>query len=283
MGTISPMDQVSDTNSTSPTPVDIQSNTLSSQPQNISDPKLSNKLPLILFIVFGFAFFGAGGYWLGLRNVPPKYDEPMCCDVYPILESEPTIVPVIDLETESSTSSTESITTNKLIIIPSDWKTATVVDSGFGIKTTIQTPPNFTFEFSGSETTLRDSQSNEAWDYTTSIYPTVDSNEIAINHYHGESRRVWFANYLKEKNPWALGDDVPTILQIQEKPLNSTTYLDVLVKNGGHKERYILYVQNNIVNIFQPISSSPKLLESDVSQTLEPVLASLKIVQIPQN
>lgn len=193
--------------------------------------------------------------------------------------SETTAVTTIDqiLSTFKFNEQTGSINPIKAMTIPSDWKKFTATDQEFKVSTTMSLPSGLSFRFTGSEFTIQnDSDATEIWEYFTSV---LDST---TNYYKGESRRVWYQNYLQGKV--VKFSDVHefktkgTITAASEHSIGSTSYLEVTVQpNYGKSEKHYLYVQNGILNIIKPSSEKANSDQAVLPQNMGTILYSLSV------
>ncbi len=238
---------------------------------------LSKKLITVSGILLGFLLFGIAGYSLGIQKQSKENVENINT-VSPTGTQSPAI---IQSPTGEPLVSEKPLTTPKIISVPSTWKKYTSDDQEFGIRTTMAMPDGFSFRFTGSESIIQnDLDTSEVWDYSTSVY--ADNNGVLKNHYTGGSRREWYKKRLSEKQ------STDKILSVREKPLNSSSYLEMTVQTPNYDERgapngtktgnHYVYVQNGIVHMIIPSSNSAYTPEARIPTYIEPILASLTSV-----
>lgn len=236
-----------------------------------SPPPAQNKskLPLILGSIVALCLVGGIAYYAGAQTGAKNVPTPT---VAPSVTQE-VVSPTIGLENGEITPAT----TNKTVIVPKDWKSYTATDPDFGITTTMSLPPGYIFEFTGSDYTLRNESSTELWNFITSVYRNTEG--VLKNQYTGQSRRVWYENYLSR------GQANSHLTEVVELPINTSTYLRMLVDVPYYDDRgtytglgpvyQFLYVQNNIVHVFQPLTEKARASSSEIAQYIEPIFASL--------
>lgn len=248
-----------DQQNTQPTPqVTQQSPVPVVPPQTV---QTRSKLPLILGGIFVLLLIAGGSYFAGTQMNKTSSATPTPS---PLAEQvSPTTV-----ETVQTTET--PLVTSAPITIPSTWKKFTATDSDFGVTTTMSLPTGYSFAFTGSEYTIQnDSDATELWGYTTSIFSGKDGIK---NYYSGESRRVWYQNYLDGKFA------SPGSVQGSTK-INSVTdkgsYLEVSITSYDTHINY-LFVQNNIVHIIFPASEVAfKTTSSPIKQNMGIIVSSL--------
>lgn len=173
------------------------------------------------------------------------------------------------------------------VTIPNDWQQFTATDPDFGVQTTLSLPPDYSFRFTGSEFTLQnDSDVTELWDYSSSVYR--DNNGVLKNHYTGGSRRVWYENYLSDKQSTFQNKD--KILSVTEVRINNTSYLAISVKSpayndsgeisGTKKGMHYLYVQNSIMHMITPASNKAYTSDAQIPKYIGTIFVSLKSARI---
>lgn len=246
-------------------------------PASVSVPSLK-KIYVVVGVLLGFVLFGVGGYMLGIqqnsqRNIVVDNDTITPTQSPTIaLQPSPTSEPLV---TEKPT------TITKPVLVPSTWKKYTSDDQEFGIKTTMVMPPGYSFSFTGSESSIQnDSDATELWDYSTSVYG--DNDGVLKNHYDGSSRRAWYEKRLSE------GQSTDKILSVKEKPLNSSSYLEITVQTPAYDDQgvvsgtkngiHYVYVQNGILHMITPISDKAYTSAAQIPANIEPILASLASV-----
>lgn len=240
------------------------------------------RFPLVLGIILLLLLVGVGSYYLGMQ----KGGEPFGKQPVPTSTSSPTISDI-----DNVASPTPKVITP--ITIPSDWKQYTATDGDFGIKTTMSLPPGFSFQFTGSEFLIRNSDSTELWDYSTSVYIVAGSEDLLPkNHYNSDSRRTWYENYLsgKIKGPSVQGVYNDKIVNVEEIPINATSYLAVTVEasayndhgeiSGTKKGMHYVYVQNNILHMITPASNKAYTAKAQIPKYIGTIFASLTSSQI---
>ncbi len=160
------------------------------------------------------------------------------------------------------------------------WKRYTARDPQYGFETTLNLPPDFSFQFSGSEFTIQSgSPTTEQWIYQSSIFNGKDGVK---NYYTGQSRRVWYQSYLSRQ--YSAPDNYlfepDQILSVEEFSLNKGTYLGVKVNTAAGIQTHYLFVQNMIVHIFAPASDKASSPEAKLPTLLPQVLESLSSKEI---
>lgn len=160
-------------------------------------------------------------------------------------------------------------------VIPPDWKQFTDEDWGFGVKATMSLPPGFSFKFSGSEFLIqKDSDASEIWAYLTSI--SNDENGKSTNFYNGESRRVWYQEYLKGKHGGAVRNSDIAIVSTKEH----AGYLEVIVSGiSSNNESHYLFVKNGIMNIIQPSSAVAYGSDAVIKKNIAAIISSVSVAK----
>ena len=278
-----------------------------SQQQSEAVQTLTNNAPnsgwksKIFLICAGFLLFiliGAGGFFLGKSLSQPKTPSlPSISQVSPTpmltFSPTPTFMPEAN-PTLKTTTNPPSIS------IPKDWQVYTASDPDIGIKTTLSLPPGFSFSFSGSEFTIQNTEGNEIWDYSTSVFKgwllncdkkTIKFEDIsrcclneARNYYSGGSRRAWYESFLNGDFSCiypASDAKLGTIISVNEEAIDDNSYLKVTVETkSSEKETHYLYVQNNILHIIKPVSSKANSAAALLPKYINIVFYSLKSNQI---
>jgi hypothetical protein len=252
----------------------------------INQLELASERPKINHLVIGtvilvcFVIFGFGGYYLGTRNnYSSQNNQPPVPSPTSLVA---TVTPPFTNPTNQPVVTQKPIVITKPISIPSNWKKYTAEDPDFGVKTTLSMPPGYSFRFTGSEFTIQnDSDATELWDYSSSVYR--DNNGILKNHYNGGSRRAWYEKRLSERQ------SIDKIVSVKEKPLNTSSYLEITVQTPSYDDHgvaygtkngmHYVYVQNNILHMITPTSNKAYITAAQIPGDIEPILASLTSVQ----
>lgn len=160
-------------------------------------------------------------------------------------------------------------------VIPPDWKQFTDEDWQFGAKATMSLPPGFSFKFSGSEFSIqKDSDASEVWDYVTSI--SNDESGKSTDFYNGESRRVWYQEYLKGKYGGAVRN--PDIAIVSTKEYSG--YLEIIVSGmSSNNESHYLFVKNGIMNIIRPVSSVAYSSDAVIKKNIAAIISSVSVTR----
>jgi hypothetical protein len=227
-------------------------------------------LILIFILVVGLL---AGGYlyekgYLKFEMNPNNNSQYVSPTTIPVETITPSIAQVVDI-----TNTTKPTQTVK-VIIPNTWGQQTAEDTYLGIKTTVSLPSNWTFSFTGSETSLS-GPNDETWEYETSII--TDKNGAVKNMYTGGSRREWYQKYLNGdfQNKY---DSPPQIGQIIEHTIGNTSYLEITISGGylSENRKIYLYLENNIIHMFSPVSQKALSSNTQLGSIVDKVFYSLK-------
>lgn len=257
------------------------------RPQPIQPPLNNQKgfFPIVLGVIILLLVVGGGAYYLGTQQNNNSKNNNL-----PTTNSQVTLEPTTTDQTSPSVNPTSNVnqptqkptTSNKTLVIPSNWKQFTATDPDFGVKTTMSMPPGYSFRFTGSEFTIQnDSDATELWDYSSSVYR--DNDGVLKNHYDGSSRRTWYEKRLSERQ------STDKIVSVKEKPLNSSTYLEITVQTPSYDDHgvtsgtkngmHYVYVQNNILHMITPASNKAYTSAAQIPNNIEPILVSLTSVQ----
>lgn len=258
------------------------SQTSSGQPQIEEIPKTNywKILTIVLAVLF------AGSLSLNIINMRIQKQQ----KVLPTPTEEPTVSPPEQLlpitQPKSSPAPSPTVIT-KPVTIPADWKSYTATDPDSGIKTTMSMPPGYSFGFTGSEFTIQnDSDAKELWDYSTSVYG--DENSPLKNHYTGGSRRIWYENYLSNKQRTFQYKD--RIVGVTEVPIGDSSYLAIAVETPAYNDRgeisgtekgmHYVYVQNNILHMITPVSDKAYTADAQIPKYIGTIFSSLSSTQV---
>ncbi|MDO8488424.1 MAG: hypothetical protein Q7S31_03895 [bacterium] len=234
------------------------------QPQPVVQPPQSKSKTWKL-IMGGILLLGVGivgGVFLGKQ----LYSQPL---------SPPAPSPTVEVTpSPASDTITSTPTVNPSpIVVPASWKVKSATDSYFGLTTSLTLPPDYSFHFSGSETTLSSStESSDSWDYLTSL--STNSNNQIYNSYDGSSRRTWYEKLL-EGNDTVKGYANTQTISVKEVPVNDTSFLAITIKWDLGTETHYIIVNNGILHIFRPLTEAAKANHTFFSQNAPIILSTL--------
>lgn len=162
--------------------------------------------------------------------------------------------------------------TPKPISIPNDWKKQTATDSYYGLTTNLTLPPDYTFAFTGSETTISSSDQKEVWEMITSLSTNTDG--IIHNSYDNSSRRSWYEKMLQGSNSYIAFPNAK-IISVKEIPINNSSALAITLNLNPGTVTHYLVVNHGIVHIFRPISEAANANDSNFTQNIAAILNTL--------
>lgn len=153
---------------------------------------------------------------------------------------------------------------------PEDWIAYSQTDPDFKVQINLSLPLGFAFEFTGSDFTIRNSDSSEIWNVVTSVTRLED--ESLTNTYSGGDVNAWYRRYFNQLH----GASNSTIQSVSPTGLFYTATVDL---GGGVTETRYLVEDSGYMVVIRPSSQAAS---SDTASLLPQIAILTDTITIAQ-